>query len=802
MKVAGSYASLLRGVSQQPPEVRQPGQHEEQVNMISDPVSGLIRRRGTIAKSIAPIDLSSVNNNGVTLQRAQGYRVHDHITEGKEYTLFLRETLGDPSYTHNSTAHQPAAMCYSRTDNAWIPMANDPATVEASNYLGRSGITTAVSAGRLIVFAVNGVQATASTSQQWGAAVNSRIVAWIRGGAYDRRYSIKLADGREIYYQTPTAGAEGAAAAISPQNIAQQLANAAAAGNIGVAIKGSHIFIDLQQEISVSDGGDGSLIRGIYNVVDDVSKLPLLAYNGQIVKVQTGPETGYYLKAVTKTTSDPWLNEARWLETAGLVQGQNVGGIFVGVIESGTMRLATSPQVLVGANIPQFQPSRSGDAITNPIPNFLRGRQITHMAMFQDRLLVVAGAAVAVSGAGDYFNFFRSTIVTVRANDGFEMIAQGGEDDYIRHSVTYSRNLVLFGDKRQYSISGTVSLTPTNANMNVMTSYAQAATVAPIAAGGQIYYARSREGSVGIHQIQPGSYVDSAESFPASAQISDYIPAPANQIAIISGAPSLLLVRSRSRPNSIYTFSYLDQPDGRKQDAWSRWDFNPLCGSLVGMLHTPDGLQLYWLRKGRGTAWYMVCDILSLASNNANFPYLDSARAWDFALAQNGPEMSTSDSAWAAAYARTHERYLIGDYLPGVPSLIASYGAADQMIAGLPFESYVTLTNPFIRDSAGQANNTGHFTVAALDVNMKESAGLKTTLTYGGLTKTYTYNGRRMGSPLNNIGLVSVETSIHRVAIGRDNRSYTAQLSALRWNPLTIVAVGWTGQSFNRTARA
>ncbi len=46
-KVSGAYPSLSRGVNQQPFEARLDGQHGEQVNMWSDPVHGLSRRRGT-----------------------------------------------------------------------------------------------------------------------------------------------------------------------------------------------------------------------------------------------------------------------------------------------------------------------------------------------------------------------------------------------------------------------------------------------------------------------------------------------------------------------------------------------------------------------------------------------------------------------------------------------------------------------------------------------------------------------------------------------------------------------------------
>ena len=53
-KVSGAYPSLSRGVNQQPFEARLDGQHGEQVNMWSDPVNGLGRRRGTTMQDCAP----------------------------------------------------------------------------------------------------------------------------------------------------------------------------------------------------------------------------------------------------------------------------------------------------------------------------------------------------------------------------------------------------------------------------------------------------------------------------------------------------------------------------------------------------------------------------------------------------------------------------------------------------------------------------------------------------------------------------------------------------------------------------
>lgn len=798
MKISGSYASLLRGVSQQSPEVRQAGQHEEQINLISDPVQGLTRRRGSIKRKHQALPTPTAVS--AMLAAAQGYRTHTHVSGGKEYDVLFRESLVDPAYVTGNAGHSPAVICYNRTDNVFVPLNGDAFTTAADTAIGSKGISALTSVGRLMVVAVKGVIPVTTTTNKWGPSGSAKLVLWVRGGAFDRTYSVAYAGG-SFSYTTPAASVAGAATAISPQNIAAQLLAAAVAGGLTGSQVGAHLSINLALEATTSDGGDGSLLRSVYLTLDSVDLLPLMAFDGHVVKIQTGPDSAFYVKASAKTGITGSLQEVRWVECPGVEQGTTVTNFPVALVEGGTLRLALSPATLVGTSVPQFVPSTAGDLTSNAPHAFLNGKQITYLDVFQDRLIVGAGAAVGVSSAGDYFNFYRSSVVTVPIKDGFEMIAQGGEDDTLRHGVAYSRNLVIFGDKRQYIISGQTALTPTSANMAIMTTYADAADVAPIAAGGQIFYARNKEGSVNVHQIQPGTYVDSAESFPASAQISTYIRGPAAQLVVVPGAPSHLLVRSREVRTEVHVFSYLDQPDGRKQDAWYRWRFHDKLGSLMGVVSTPDGVLLFWLRHNAIlNRMDVVVDRLPMSTALSEQPYFDSARPWaDVA----GSELSPLDTDWKVAFSKPSERFLLGGDFDEAAALLAEYPTeAAYLQAGIPSEAYVDLTNPYIRDGQQLAILTGRTVITKLIVNMKDSSGLMSRITAGGQSVSTRFNGRILGDALNQIGKVPVTSTQHSVPIGRETREYRMRLSALLWYPLTLIGIEWVGQSYNRTPRA
>jgi len=814
MKIAGSYPSLLRGVSQQAAEVRQPGQHAEQVNMLSDPIAGLTRRRGSVLKAATDLARPLLSTDD-----AAGFRVHDHVVSSVDYSVLIREHGYKDTY--NPATDVPSISVYNRTAGAFVPISTDAYTQDVVSHIGRFGLSAITSLGKYFVFALNGRTVGTATSTLWGDDVYSKLVVWVRGGAYTRTYKITLTDGRSAAYTTPNAGAAGAAEAISPQNIAQQLSNALGAMTppVASAVYGAHLYVETNhtgtqfsnRDITCSDGGDNSLLRSCFATVDSVDKLPLMAWNGMIVKVITGPDSSFYVQAKTKTPTGsfapyPHLSEAIWTECPGVQQvvSGGVGNFYIGTIYTdGKLYLANKPSYLAATlpslGVPQFVPSASGDLVSNPTPSFLKvARQITYLGVFQDRLIVGSGSALAVSAAGDYFNFFRASVTTVSSSDAFEMSAMGGEDDVMRHGVAYNRNLVLFGNKRQYIISGQQALTPLSPNISVMTTYADAADVVPVSAGGLIYYARNREGNVGLHQIQPGAYVDSAESFPASAQIGDYIPAPAAQIEVVPGSPSLMLVRSLVAPRSVYVFSYLDQPDGRKQDAWSRWEFSASNGSLMGVQSTPEGVLLFWHRRSTlaGTSSQIVCDLLPLTPAAGDLPYFDSARPVTGAFSLPDPLL------WDCAFTKDSDRYLIGSALSDYEALWAEYPSeADKLWAGIPFESYFIPTNPFVRDNNNFANLTGRTVITKYSVNMKDSGGFSSTITAGSFSRTITYNARVLGSILNLIGITPIETGIHTIPIGRETREFAVKIAALKWYPLQVVGIEWTGQAFNRTQR-
>jgi len=363
-KVEDSYESVVRGVSQQVPHQRFSGQHSDQVNFLSDPVEGLVRRRGTrrLSETAVTPALTAVNAALV-----QAYRTHK----------WNPGSAGDPlqvAYKKKSGTITNAQLLYIMNQNtrAVVPINVLSAGTDTKYQAAlANGISAITSVGRYMFMAVNNSIGSVTATQDYLAASNrTKVVAWVRGGAYARTFTVTLlldSGGQlKFYYNTmsssyptvptyptdttatdyqerlskavadynsaTTKWISDAAKDIQAENIAIRLVNGpATTGNTGTgqglvaantaatginkvtnlvwSIVGSTIYIqgDNIREIVVDDGGDTSLIRGVGNEVSSADLVSVRHWYGKIVKVRakkSDDSDAYYLKSDNKNDSN------------------------------------------------------------------------------------------------------------------------------------------------------------------------------------------------------------------------------------------------------------------------------------------------------------------------------------------------------------------------------------------------------------------------------------------------------------------------------------------------------------------
>lgn len=862
-KISGSYESVVRGVSEQAAQNRRSGQHTTQINMISDPVRGLARRHGSILQDETIIPLDPAKYASLVSDTAT-HRVYTFFVGETEYDLIIR--TGNDNY---NLGREGFALCFDKKQGKFVQVYLALGDAVLDNLVS-GGVSSLVNVGRYLYIAGNTIVPAAATEDLWNNTANkSKIAATIQLGAYSRKFSVTLVrhDGTTVVgeYTTPSSSYGGdldtsdiqlylpgttdpdpeyqkkindrtnayqsevtkwvgtAAAAITPANIATKIAeDLFNKGVAGVTTSGGALLVDNSQFATAtgSDGGDGSLMRVVGAEVDNVDLVNTYHWIGKVVKVPPQTTTGnaVYLKAVAKdgSASGGW-GPVIWRETAGYKMTPT--SVFVmATVEGGVLYMASSAATLSTLTtlvVPDYKSNSVGDDLSSPMPEFI-GRKIDYLGIFQDRLVIGSGATLMFSRPGDYLNWFRKSTVTVNDEDPWEGFALGTEDDTIKWSTIYDRNLLLFGKRFQYVVSGRQPFTPKSASIVVSTAFEEAIDAEPKATGNFVIYSKfsGRTGSEvsSVHQVQAGSIADSPESFKISQQLDTYLKGIPMEIVTLT-APNMVLLRTRAERNRVFTYSYLDDSqNGRLFDSWSHWEWSDHVGKMIGLSRDNGDVLLYTVKQGMTAGGvpgvWAACERLVRDTALSDYPYMDSLRplnsflgssALSYLNPAHGPVAGVS-----VALERSSDRRFMGlpmdrydEYLRDFPG----YNA--QAWVGVEYKATVTPTNPYAKDRNEQPILTGRMTLQSVRIAVSETGGMEAHVTrFGNTAKVLDFSGRILADPPDQIGKQPIVSTTLPVLIGSEVRECSYTLSAKKWLPLTITSIDWTGQLFMNTRRA
>jgi hypothetical protein len=800
-KISDAYDAIIRGVSQQPPDKRISGQHWVQDDFLSDPVQGLRRRPGARR-------LSEYAASGTAADISTNFRNFDTQLDGRQLSILAR-------MPRTSGSAQPV-FAHQRGDIDGVPDAEflDVLISDDARDLLDDGINAVTAVGKYLLLAHTQPVDFGRVDLYESDANRRRIVINVKGATYSREYRIRMkragqATEVNVVYSTPnlynTDGSISAtaAAAAQPFRVAQQLlnrlnANATFTAGFTAVVDGASIMVTPNlpdvEYVTVSDGGGNELIAAAWRVVENPGDLPAIAEPGHIIKVTPRGEDSYYLRAESDLEE---TEKVIWREyTAAEVS--IVRPFAVGVAAGNRLLIGADPadlQALLDAEavvetVPEYGVRKAGDDESAPMPHFV-GREITDMTVFQDRLLVMSGPVVNASQISDFFNFWRTTVLTYPDDDATEMYATGSEADVIRGSVIFDRSLVMFGDKQQYAVSGKVPLTGSTSTIMQSSAHKDAAAVRPVALGDLLFFLKSGRHFVTSYQIRVGQVEDTSNSSEVSRQLNDYINGQGLEMVGLS-LPEMLLIRTTT-PNTVYTFAFVDTDEGgRMLDAWSRWTFDASCGMLAGVSLHKDSPRLVFAQSTEDGVKLILSE-LDLNDTNNVVPHLD---LWfyvgDFA----------ADAAMHCAFTgdAPEDRRWFGRTDNNVAALEAEFGADENVVLGYRQGGELVLTSPYVMDDGQRPITGGKLTVSVLSMTVTDSLAFTAeTVTAWGTFPGIVWNGRVLGRADNLVGYREPRDATVSWAVAQDNTQYRTVIRPTNWLPLTITGVSWTGQYFKKS---
>lgn len=539
----GTYKSLLEGVSQQTPQERRDGQLSEQINMLSDKVTGLRRRGGVLLDSIIEQDPKCY------------FRI---VTLGGEpYIVAINPELGTLYVQHFRNPTAPLIKTF---------------THDYFKAAGRASFRTTTSRDNF--FIVN-TDRTPTKVDSGVAGKNPADFGYfsIRGSQFSKSFTIDVSHPslpNGLVSKTVTASANTAAQA-TPEHIANELFKAFN-GDSGFNSKVTSTLSGVTISFELKTKGDtdayldvqSSSTSGGYVMVSGASRVPArsellgvlpVALDGYIMAVGNTGNSVYY-KYSDKTK--------KWSEVAAYEKPYKI------VDEPLYLYIDAAGQyVLKPLGI---QPRMAGDADNNPDPSFLEFG-ITGIGAYQSRLVLLSGAYVHLSKTNTFNQFMRTSVAELLDDDAIEVSSASLSSAQFEYCIPYNKDLVLISQNQQAVMpANNTVLTPKSAVIYPSTDLDLSMAAEPVSVGRTMYYSYQR----GVDYYQIGEFIPNtyADAQYYSQNLTDHIPLYATGVCTNMAASSTnnMCVFS-SDAKELLVNQYMWAGEERAQMAFHKWEY-------------------------------------------------------------------------------------------------------------------------------------------------------------------------------------------------------------------------------------
>jgi hypothetical protein len=221
-----------------------------------------------------------------------------------------------------------------------------------------------------------------------------------------------------------------------------------------------------------------------------------------------------------------------------------------------------------------WEERQAGDDETNPMPSFVDQR-VTGLAFFKNRLVFMSGENVICSEAGQYFNFFASTMLTFIDSDPIDLSCGSLRPIELRHSLQTPQGLIIFADNAQYILQTTTdAFSASTAEINLISSYSQSPRIAPVDLGPTLVFIEQAQISTTVYEMLLSGDVDTRKPLTAelSRTVPSFIPADIRDLKGTSSASTMALLSGRE-PKSLYLFRFYNAGNERQFASWFKWEF-------------------------------------------------------------------------------------------------------------------------------------------------------------------------------------------------------------------------------------
>ncbi len=190
-----------------------------------------------------------------------------------------------------------------------------------------------------------------------------------------------------------------------------------------------------------------------------------------------------------------------------------------------------------------------GDEISAPSPSFV-GERISGISFFKNRLVLMSNENVVCSQAGNFLDFYPSTVITIVDSDPVDLSAGSKKRIEFRYAIQQPVGLLAFADNAQYMLqTRTEAFSPATAELNALSTFSHSNNIKPVDLGNTLVITEQNSKSISVTELTinidtPPLKTDLSKLVPS------YIPSGITSITNTLSA-SVFGLRSIQAPNAV-----------------------------------------------------------------------------------------------------------------------------------------------------------------------------------------------------------------------------------------------------------
>jgi hypothetical protein len=781
--VSSSIANLVNGVSQQPYTLRLASQAEVQENGLSTVAQGLKKRPPT--KHIKRISAAITGGAYVhTINRDTTEQYVVVITNGdlKVYDLAGNaKTVNFPNGTAYLSDADPASAFRALT------VADYTFILNRNKVVADSGSTSATRPYEALVV--------------------------VKNGLYGKTYKVFINGSQVAAYTTPDGSTASMIPQIATDYIATQLrTQITAAGVSGLTVGGSGSVIYLTKTadftISTSDGyGDAALFT-VKNQMQRFSDLPANAgvqnFTVEIVGDKTSAFDDYWVKFdIPNGGTGVWREAIK----PGISTGFSASTMPWGLIRESDGTFTCKPLT--------WNTRTVGDDKSAPHPSFV-GRTIQDVFFYRNRLGFLADESVCFSEAGEFFNFYPTTVTDLLDSDPIDVAVSHTKVSNLIAAVPFSKQLLLFSQQTQFSVEAGDLLTPKTIAIQPTTEFECDPNVHPEGIGKVVFFAVPKGGFSGVREYYVDNDTGNNDAAEVTSHVPKYLPQNLSKIAVASNEDTLVAL-SPDTPNVLWVYRFYWNNNEKLQSSWSKWVFAQtdtilnmdfLESTLSLLIQRADGLYLEELDISAvpetGTPDYDPTYLVHL-DRRVTLPPTALTYSSPYTIINTtalGYTPTDGDYAIVGAAGSGTRQGVLGnvEVVGGVCRALGDF-TGQYVIVGRKylFRYRFSTIVPKRRSANGGevSDNVARLQLRKMQVNHAETGYFQALVTpQGRPTYTYTYTGKNLGLGSSTIGLdglANFEDGGFSFPIMSQNTSVTIELQSDSPLPCSFLSADWEG---------